>query len=70
VHDGESGIMTNKGSGRVVIEHFKLERLDVKVKGEAHAVYITADELIFRYNLVLSIKKKGSISVNCRSELN
>jgi tetrahydromethanopterin S-methyltransferase subunit F len=59
VHDCESGIMTASDAGKVEVSYSRFERLGNR-NGYAHALYIKADELFFRYSSILSTKLQGS----------
>lgn len=59
VSNSESGLMTSSDAGLVVVEYSSFESLGNR-NGYAHALYVKADELFFRYSSILSTKHQGS----------
>ena len=59
VHDSQSGVMTSTVPGKVVIEYSRFEKLGNR-NGYAHALYVKADEVVFRYSSITSTKNQGS----------
>lgn len=59
VSNSESGIMTASDAGIVIVEYSHFESLGNR-NGYSHALYIKADELLFRYSSILSTKSQGS----------
>ena len=59
VHDSQSGLMTSTVPGKVVVEYSRFERLGNR-NGYAHALYVKADEVVFRYSSITHTKRQGS----------
>ena len=58
-HDSQSGLMTPTIPGKVIVEYSKFERLGNR-NGYAHALYVKADEVVFRYSSITHTKRQGS----------
>lgn len=56
-HDAEQGVLAGKGTGAVVIEASRFERLGLA--GRAHGIYVSGDSLTVRGSLFLAARDEG-----------